>query len=499
MRLTNAFDPQKLTLLIFSGCLLGASASPLLIAQQVQVAAAKDASDPNNAPGRRDTTSGPLLNSSLNTLDENEPAVGAAPVVETNGPLHTCDDGVSAALQQDAPNMPCWANIRTVDHWNSMFIPEGVSFHGSDTAEIPADVPSSFGYTAGGMSALGLPDNAQAKVYGGLIAGAGLIEKHRWQMMVEDAFGAGDYQLGGAHFAKLNRFAVRGTGELNPRWTWQGNATNTYGTDALRLFAPLDYRMIGQSEAPAPDTVSYGLHAGNVLNQEEGVKLRFAGSERSHWDFSAGDSYHHYSDDGFSVQTIRGRAEYLHAITRETAVGFFGEGDRQGSPLACTLGGAGVRVLSDWHSRASLNLSAGAYGADTSCGKRVQFQGEAAFYYSVSPATDLYVSANRGLGDGAIERAVFLDSASAGMRHTFRREISARLTGTALYGTTPTTNQSLHGSFVEASIRYPLPAGFSQETAVRNYALSGSSVPPNRTVAVLTLWWSPSKHRSASR
>jgi hypothetical protein len=471
-------------------------------AQQTQVATNVSVSNPADArsnaatnPPASSNSSGPVLHSSLNSLDS-EPAVGAAPVVETNGPLHTCDDGVSASLQQDAPNMPCWANIRTVDHWNSMFIPEGVSFHESDNAEIPADVPSSFGYTAGGLSAYEFPDGDQIKVYGGLIAGAGLIEEHRWQMMVEDAAGFGDAEFGGPSFAGLNRFAARATGDVNERWTWQANATNTFGTDALRTFAPLDYRMIGESEVPAADVVAYGLHAGNILNQEEGVKLRFADSERSHWDFSAGDTYRDYSDDGFSVQTVRARAEYLHALTRSTAFGFFGEGDHQTNQLDCSLGGGGARILSEWSNHASLNISGGVYGASPSCGKQVQFQGDAAIYLPLNGTTDVYFSADRGLGDGAVERAIFLDSASTGLRHTFRRQIAARLTGTALYGTDPRDNSSLHGSFVEASLRYPLPMGFSQETAIRHYAVSGFAAPPNRTVGVFTLWWSPQKHRA---
>lgn len=472
--------------------------------QQSQVTVAS--SHPAAAPvpgGPAANASGPVLNSSLNTLDGNEPDVGASPVVETNGPLHTCDDGISASLQQDAPNLPCWANIRTVDHWNSMFIPDGVSFRESDSAQIPADVPSSFSYTAGGLTAFGLPDGPEAKVYSGLAAAAGLIEKHRWQMMIGDAGGAGDYQLHGTNFAGLNRFAARATGELNERWTWQGNATNTFGTDAFRVFAPLDYRMIGQTEAPAADTVSYGLHNGNIMNQEEGVKLRFAGSERSHWDFSAGDTYRHYWDDGFSVQTVRARAEYLHAVTRDTAIGFFGEGDDQMINLACSVGGGGLRLLSQMKNGASLNVTAGVYGASSSCGKQFEFQGDAALYLPLGGKTDAYLAADRGLGDGTVERAVFLDSGSAGLRHTFRNQISTRLSGTLLYGTAPAgtapaDNTSLHGSFAEASLRYPLPMGFSQESAIRHYAVSGAGVAPNRTAAVFTLWWSPTKHHAAA-
>jgi hypothetical protein len=494
---TRSLRPVSLVLATAAICAF--VSAPRGLAQNTELASAKSDVPVKSDTPATDDPSRPVLNSSLNSLDGSEPAVGAAPVVEANGPQHTCDDGVSASLQQDTPNLPCWANIRTVDHWNSMFIPEGVSFHGSDTSQIPADVPSSFAYTAGGLSSYVFPDGPQAKVYAGLGAAAGLIERHRWQAMLEDAGGGGDYQLQGARFAGLNRFAARATGEVNERWTWQGNATNTFGTDVLRLFAPLDYRMIGQSEAPAADAVAYGLHAGNYLNQEEGIKLRYAGSERSHWDFLAGDSYRRYSDDGFSVQTVRARAEYLHALTRQTAVGFFGESDHQTNLLDCSLGGGGVRLLKDWHDRSSVNISAGVYGAGASCGKQVQFQGDAAFYVSLNPRSDFYVSANRGLGDGAIERAVFLDTASAGLRHTFRQQITGRLSGTALYGVDPRNNSSLHGSFAEMSIRYPLPGGFSQETAVRHYAVSGVDAPPNRTLAVLTVWWSPQKHHTSGQ
>ena len=496
------------------GCALVASILTLwcgtvVLAQQPTQVASTTGNPPlgdraNGRTAKADAPTGPALSPSLHVVDDREPVSGgAAPVVETNGPLHTCDDGVSAALQQDAPSLPCWANIRTVDHWNSMFIPEGVSFHEAASTEVPANVPSSFSYTAGGLSAFALPDTAQSKVYGGLLAGAGLIEKQRWQLMAEDAVGTGDFQLDGAHFAGLNRFAMRATGQLSERWTWQGNATNTYGTDALRLFAPLDYRMIGNSEAPAADTVAYGLHNGEVLDQEEGAKLRFANSERSHWDFSAADVYRHYTDDGFSAQTVHARAEYLHAVTRDMALGIYADGAHQTNSLDCTLVGGGGRLLSQWGSRASLNLSGAVNHATSTCGNSVQFTGDAAFYYSIDNHNDLYVSANRGLGDGAIERAVFLDTASVGMRHTFHRMIAVKLSGTALYGVDPNgyqglKNQSLHGSFAEVSLRYPLGMGFSEESAFRHYAISGTSVDPNRSAAVFTLWWAPEKHHPSA-
>ncbi len=446
----------------------------------------------------------PALSSSLNAPDAGVPVSGgASPVVETSGPLHTCDDGVSAAMEVDAAGMPCWANIRTVDHWNSMLIPEGLSFHGAQRSDAPVTGQSSFVYTVGGFSGFVLPDGNEAKVYGGLGAAAGRIQRPRWQLSMEDAGGLGDEQSGGAHLAGLNRFAVRGTGQVSERLSWQANATNTYGTDALREAAPLDYRMIGEAEAPAADTPTYGLHTGQMTDQEEGTKLRYAKTERSHWDFSGTDVYRRYTDTGFSTQTAMVQAEFLHAMTRDVAVGVYGQGAHQTNQIRCTIEGGGGRLLTAWGTHSSLNLSGGLNGASASCGSRAQVTGEAALYQSISTHTDLYASAGRGLGDGALERAVFLNTASAGLRHTFGRQVAGRLSATALQGVDPKSvgglkNQSLHASFVELGLRYPFGKGLSGESDFRHYSASGEPVSPNRSLLLFTLWWSPEKERERS-
>ena len=196
-------------------------------------------------------------------------------------PLSSCGDALSIALQQGTPEFPCWANIRTVDRWNSASFGLGMSPMGNRTKVSPHEVPSNFTFTTGGLSAFSLPGDGQGKAYGGLGAMSGLIEKRRWQLMAEDAGGLADFQLQGGHFVGLNLSAVRMTGEITPRLTWQGSATNTYGTDAARQVAPIDYRMVGEADAPAPDTAAYGLHAGLMTEGEEGLKLRYEVSRRS--------------------------------------------------------------------------------------------------------------------------------------------------------------------------------------------------------------------------
>jgi hypothetical protein len=406
-------------------------------------------------------------------------------------PLSSCGDALSIALQQGTPEFPCWANIRTVDRWNSASFGFATPAMGNRTRVAPQEVPSSFTFTTGGLSAFSLPGDGQGKAYGGLGAMSGLIERRRWQLMAEDAGGMADFQLQGAHFVGLNLSAVRMTGEITPRLTWQGTATNTYGTDAARQVAPIDYRMIGEADEPAPDAPAYGLHAGLMTEGEEGVKLRYETSRRSAWDISGSHTYTKYNGDRFLVHAARTRIEYLHRLSQGTALGLYGSGEHQTGPLDCTLGGAGIRVLSSWGSNATLNLSGGVNGANANCGKRVQFTGDAAFYRRLNNRTDFYLTANRDLGDGIIEHTIFQSTGGAGLRHSFGHAVGLSASLNELYGADPRTRKTYHGSFVDGSLRCRLWLGFSEEIELRRFSFSGLAAEAGRTVSVFTLWWSP--------
>lgn len=418
----------------------------------------------------------------------------AASLAGRTEPLSSCGDALSVALQQGTPEFPCWANIRTVDRWNSASFGLGAPGTGSRVRVSPQDVPSSFTFTTGGLSAFSLPGDGQGKAYGGLGAISGLIERHRWQLMAEDAGGIADFQLSGRHFVGLNLSAVRVTGEITPRLTWQGSATNTYGTDAARQVAPIDYRMIGDADAPAPDTAAYGLHAGLMTSGEEAVKLRYEQSRRSAWDISGSHNYTKYNGDRFLVHTGGARIEYLHRVSQKLALGFYGTGEHQTAPLNCTLGGAGLRLLSSWDSGTALNLSAGLDGAHPQCGKRVQFIGNAALYRRLTNHTDFFITGNRDLSNGVVERTILMSTGGGGLRHAFGRSVSMSASLNELYGSNPKLKQTYHGSFVDGSLRCRLWLGFSEEMELRRFSFSGFPAEVGRTVGVFTLWWSPPRN-----
>lgn len=422
-----------------------------------------------------------------------------SPRTTSTAPLNSCGDALSVALQQGTPEFLCWANIRTVERWNEASVVSGLQPGSDANVELPQYAPSMFRFTAGGFGGFSLPDASPGQAYGGIGAGAMLLERRRLQFMAEDGGGLADLNVGGSqNLVGLNRGAVRVTGEVTPRWTWQGTATNTWGTDAARIVAPLDFRRVGDADAPAADTVVYGLHSGRVVTGEEAAKLRYVDSRSSRWDFSASHAYTQYDADHFLVDTERGRVEYLHALDARTGIGGYAIGERQSSPLGCSLGGAGLRYVAGWGVRSGLNAAAGIAGGGASCGERGQVTGTAALYMPLRTSSDFYISAARDLSDGILEHAVFVNTGAAGIRHSVGKVADMRVSWNGLQGTDPSTKQSYHGMFEDLSLHFRIGYGFTQEFEMRHFELAGN--PNNdRTISVITLWWSPGQTSEAAQ
>jgi hypothetical protein len=419
------------------------------------------------------------------------------PRTTSTEPLTNCGDSLSVALQQGTPEFLCWANIRTVERWNAASVISSLQ-PGNDTGvELPQYAPSMARFTAGSFNAFSFPDHEPGQAYGGIGAAKLLMERRRFQFSAEDGGGLGDLNAGGHQYlVGLNRGAVRLADEVSPRLSWQGTATNTYGTDAARIVAPLDFRSIGDAESPAAESVVYGLHSGRMTSGEEAGKLRYLDSRQSLWDFGFSHAYTKYDADNFLVQTERLRFEYLHAITRSNAYGGFVLGGHQSSPLDCSLVGGGLAYVAGWGSRSSLNVTGGAAGANSFCGKRAQAIGNGALYLPINGSSDFYASAGRDLSDGLLEHTVMLNTGAAGIRHFFGNVADMRVSWNGLQGTNPQTKQTYQGMFGDLSLHIHVIAGFSEEAEIRHFNFA-SAQNNDRTIAVFTLWWSPGQTSEA--
>jgi hypothetical protein len=430
-----------------------------------------------------------------------------APPADT---LSDCGDALADALQQDSAQRPCWANIRPADHANPISLAEGGAIAGNRTFGGEESEPApAFTFALAAIAGTNFETSANGQAYSGMGALSGLVARRRWQFMVEDGVGLADFQLNsvnGANRVYLNRAAVRGLGELSPRWSWQASAANTFGNDPFRTFAPLDYTTVGNAEAPVPDTVAFGLHSGNMTHEQEDGSLRYEASRRTNWDITADHTLQYFSDDGVTVQTVGGRAAYLHSLSRNAAFGVYGNGAHQTGTLDCSLGGAGLQGALQWGGHGSVNVSGGVNGASAACGKSAQFLGNAALYVPLKSHTDFYLTASRALSAGIVEQTALLNTFGAGAKYAFTSSSSIRLTGAALYGLDPRTNRSYQGNFSELAVAYRLGPWFYQDISVRHFEVHGgpalalpasAQITDHQSLVAVTLWWSPNQRQPA--
>ncbi len=422
--------------------------------------------------------------------------------IDANG---ECGDALSSALQQDGASNPCWADIRTVNRvrLSNGSVRGGPGFLPSSQEGRPAK----FNFALSGLAGIQFDpiSHTTSSGYAGIAAATGFLRHRRWELAYEDGFGEANYRSQGQGYrVGLNRGALRANGKLTAHWQWQGSMANSYGNDILRLFAPLDYRTVGSTESPVSDTVAFGTHLGNVLDEHAYVQVHSAQSRKTYLDVSATHTLRHFEDRGFTIQTIRGRAEYTHMMTRRTALGLVASGAHQlDGWYPCSLGGLGALGLYQTP-RVFVTVSGTANGAKRACGASVIFTGDAALYVRASDRDDLYFTGNRDLSDGLIQSLIFLNSAGVGIRHQFTRSTNLRLSEAALYGTDPANvktyglrpKASHNGSFSEVAVSYPLGRGFLQETTYRHYQLTHVPGGDNHNLLIFGLWWSPRRSPS---
>ena len=418
-----------------------------------------------------------------------------------------CNDALSNALHADPVAMPCWANIRTVDRWNTTDIPDGGGLRGSTNFKLPSSKRPRASFVFGPVAGTFLSHDPAPHGVGGLAAVSALMGNRRWQFEFEDGGSLGDLNFKGSNSrVGLNRAALRFSGETTPRFLWQASATNTYGTDAYRTMAPLDYRIIGNAESPVAETTAYGLHAGTLVDEQEDLKLRYEFSRRTNWDFVAGHTLQSYADDGVTVQTLQGRIEMLHAVTPSTAVGVYGTAGHQGPVAradgfgACLLSGGGLRSLSNWKNRATLNVSGGISGATYGCGRSVQVIGDAAFSMNIRRRSSLFLTLDRGFSGGVVEQAPFLSSATTGIRHTFPSGLAISVSGAGVLGSNPITRHQYAATFGEFAANYRIGSHLTQETTIRRFQADTPGGSNGRSVLTFVLWVNPRPaHKEQSR
>ncbi len=439
------------------------------------------------------------------------PAAGYLPTVSIPAVEDVyCGDALSEALANTSPEMPCWADLRTTDRWRSAVIPGGELLRPQEDNGISTADFNRSSLTVGLTQGTVFVQGSNPQGYGAIVAGAVTAKRSRWRFSADEIGSGADLRVNGADApVGLNLGTLRFTAEATPRLVVQARATNIVGTDQFRTLAPLDYQIVGNTEAPVPQTAAYGLHAGRVVDEQEDVSVRMATSRRTSWDFVAAHSLQDYSDHGTLVQTLRGRAQVLHAVTPTSSVGGFGFVETQTSGRsfanlpACSLSGGGVtsenRSVSN---RLSFNLAAGVASATAGCGGHIQAIGDVAMSLRVGTGSSMYVVLNRDLSRGVLLTSPMLSSAGVGFRHSFRSGSGFEVGTGGLLGSSSVSPGGSTALFADAGAHFRLGSHIIQQTSIRRFQNSridrAEDGPAGQTILTFSLWLSRGSERAGT-
>ena len=190
--------------------------------------------------------------------------------------------------------------------------------------------------------------------------------------------------------------------------------------------------------------------------------------------------------------TITGRAEYLHVATRLFTYGLYGVGIRQDGAIECSSGGGGLDIQYRPSRQVEVYASGGPVSGTGTCAHSLQILSSASLSVRPSQQTAFYFTANHRPNNGILPQTQWISSFTGGVDHAFNQRIEVTSDYAYSYGAASSGNPSLQESYVGASLKIVFAGSVWQTMSILHYANSGFSANPNRTIALFTLWWTPS-------
>jgi hypothetical protein len=308
------------------------------------------------------------------------------------------------------------------------------------------------------------------------------------------------YSVGNGTRQYFDRAQLTAGAALNGRWSWDANAANAVGNDALQVVLPLNTAGQNQVDVPSPGTPAYAIHAGLVLDSDASFSLTENTSRSQSWRYLVRNSYRSVFEQKTSDDTLHARAEYDVQTSPEAGVGLFGEIAHERGTIVCSTATLGVAYHRQVMHRTALQLSGGPAVGTRGC--MITFTGSfyGAFTSQLSGGTTLYASGSRDLNQSLVGHATWMDSVQGGAAQRLGIRTEVRIDAGYLHATQPTQTQSFQGTFVGGSMQRSLPGGLTLSISLRrfNYSGTGTSLT-NRTQAVASIGWSSDRRKTRSR
>jgi len=330
----------------------------------------------------------------------------------------------------------------------------------------------------------------------GFLGGQGSVAKlfasDRTSFLLQDAVNVTSYLAAGPTTVAFNQFSAAFSSHLRETWSLQGSAFTSYGNDSLRTVAPMPQEPVGQGGGVGPDAASYGLYAGDVFTGQGSLSLHHQTSAQSGWTFSGNETNLRYFDADTSQNTVTGRAEFQHIATRTWTYGIYGVGIRQNGSIDCSSGGGGMDIEYRPSRQVEVAASGGPVSGTGACAHNVQFLSNASLSIRPTRNTAFYMTANHRPNNGILPQAQWITSITAGADHLFNQRFEGTANYAYSYGAASGGNPAVQESYIGASLKVVFAGSMWETMSILRYTNAGFDASPNRTIALFTLWWTPS-------
>lgn len=378
-----------------------------------------------------------------------------------------------------------------------------VAIDGSGLLPLDKDAENTWaiatGFFGGYDSALLQTKGLNSGIAGNELDIAALLNGKRGVFLLQNSTTTTSLFHNGVSVVALNRTSLDFVRELSQRWTWTARGSAGYGNDMVRALTSPDSKVIDTIAVPDAQAAAYSIHTGKDLTSEVATTLHLQKSRSSEWGFSVSNSYQNYPELNSSINTSLGRADYIRTLTRSFSQGLYGMLGKQTGSLDCTVGGGGYQAL--FHPGKKVEMEAGVAPlvGTTGCGRTFQFSADFNFLYQATPQTSFYVTGERQLNTGVLQNSIWLNTATAGIRHSFTSKLDLRIDGGGFEGKSTIGNNNYSNSFISAGLRHALSAHIDQEVSFRRYFSTGFPSTPDRTFILFTLWITPDRNAQGRR
>jgi hypothetical protein len=309
-----------------------------------------------------------------------------------------------------------------------------------------------------------------------------LLHRNSSYTRIDNTITGINYHIGTGSMQYLNTTSISFNQMPTARTALGIDVENSYGNDAIRIIPPLS--------SDAIEAGAYGIHSGDVLDNEVTGRLFHQSSENLWWSLSARNDFREFFDDHARVNTIHGRAELHYEPSPRGGVGLYEETASEKGSVECTTQSIGASYDRRLSRNVIAEFAAGPTIGTASCVTKVTTNLFAAISAQPRRLTSLYLSAYRRLNDSEFVSVTYENTVQGGLNQQIGMRAWVKAQGGYITGTVPAKTSPFHGIYFAGTFEHMLPRGLYVSLSAQHFNWSGiANIAPSRTLVMGSLSW----------